>query len=59
VLCFGVKKLSDEDYESFKNKYDAIRAKKTKTREDDLEKLYDRMEQGLKYIGVTAIEDKL
>ena len=54
-----MKKLTDEEYESFKEKYDGIRARKDKGREEDLLKLYDKMEQDLKYIGVSAIEDKL
>lgn len=59
VLVFGVKKLENDQYEAFKEKYDSIRIKKHKNKEDDLNKLYDKMEQGLKYIGCTAIEDKL
>jgi len=59
VLVFGVKKLTREEYDSFSEKYDFIRSKKVKTREEDLNKLYDKMESGLKYIGCTAIEDKL
>ena len=59
MLVFGVKKLEHEQYEAFKEKYDNIRIKKHKNKEDDLNRLYDKMEQGLKYIGCTAIEDKL
>lgn len=59
VLVFGVKKLDEEEYQKFSEKYDNIRVKKHKGKEDDLLKLYDKMEQGLKYIGCTAIEDKL
>lgn len=59
VLVFGVKKLDEEEYQKFSEKYDSIWVKKHKGKEDDLLKLYDKMEQGLKYIGCTAIEDKL
>jgi magnesium-transporting ATPase (P-type) len=59
VLVFAFKSMTEEEYNDFKNKYDTIRTKKVKSKEEDLMKLYDKMEQGLKYIGCTAIEDKL
>ena len=59
VLVFGIRLLQPVDYQDFKRKYDEIRTTKSKTRDEDLDKLYDKMEQGLKYIGCTAIEDRL
>lgn len=59
VLCFGVKKLEDSEYEDFRIKYEEIRSSKSKGKDEELYKLYDKMEQDLKYIGISAIEDKL
>jgi len=59
VLCFGVRKLTLGQFEEFKEKHEAIRRQKGKDQKDKMLRLFDTMEQDLKYIGISAIEDKL
>ena len=59
VLIIGYKELSDQDLNDFLNKYNKIKSSKSKTREEDLNKLFDNMEDKLELTGCTAIEDKL
>ena len=51
--------MEEADYDKFRRKYDQIRSKKGKNRDEELNKLYDKWEQEFKYIGVSAIEDQL
>lgn len=59
VLIVAFKEISKDDYKNFMAKYDKIRSSKSKTREEEMLKLYDNMETKFNLIGCTAIEDKL
>ena len=57
VICF--REISEEKYKTFSDKYDQLRLSKSKTKDDDIDKLFDEIERNLTLIGWTAIEDKL
>lgn len=59
VLIIGYKELTEEQLDDFMTKFNKIKSSKSKTREEDLNKLFDNMEDKLELIGCTAIEDKL
>lgn len=59
VLVIGCRELSQKEFDKFSMKYDKIRTSKSKTKDEELDKLYDDMERNLHLIGCTAIEDKL
>ena len=57
IICF--KEIEKEKYKDFSDKYDKLRVSKSKTKDEDINKLFDEMERNLTLIGCTAIEDKL
>jgi phospholipid-transporting ATPase len=62
VLVIGYKEISDKEFMKFSDKFDKIRTNKAikqKSKESELDKLFDDMEKNLLLIGCTAIEDKL
>lgn len=59
VLVIAVRQLTEDEFLKFQIKYDEVRSSKSKEKDDMLDRLYDKYEQNLKYIGVSAIEDKL
>ena len=58
TLVVGRKELTDDEFREWKAEYDAAKNDIVE-REPRLEAAAERVEQGMEYIGVTAIEDKL
>ena len=58
TLVVGRKYLTDDEFREWKVEYDAAK-NEIEEREAWLEKAAESVEQGMEYIGVTAIEDKL
>ena len=59
VLIVGGKKISSSDYAHYKSELDRALGQKAEEREYALARLYGQLECDLKFIGSTAIEDKL
>lgn len=59
VLLIGGKKLEVDEYREYKKELDRILVLKGDERDTKLNQLYSSLEKNLKYIGSTAIEDKL
>jgi phospholipid-transporting ATPase len=57
IICY--KEISEQEYQEFTEKYDALRTSKAKNREEEILKLFDDVEKNFTLIGCTAIEDKL
>lgn len=52
--------IGEREFIEYANKYDALKkAAGDPLKEDKINKIFDDMEQGLEYVGCTAIEDKL
>ena len=49
VICF--REISEEKYKAFSDKYDQLRLSKSKTKDDDIDKLFDEIERNLTLIG--------
>jgi phospholipid-translocating ATPase len=59
TLVVGQKILSQKDFERFDREYHELKISTASDKELRLNKLYDEYERDLKYVGSTAIEDKL
>ncbi|EGR27708.1 phospholipid-translocating p-type flippase family protein, putative [Ichthyophthirius multifiliis] len=57
TLMMAMKIISEDEYLSFKSKYNSFAD--SKNREEDVKKLADEIENDLILIGATAVEDKL
>ncbi|KIM33227.1 hypothetical protein M408DRAFT_61361 [Serendipita vermifera MAFF 305830] len=58
TLCLAYKIIPEEEYEEWSHRYHEATIA-LDNREDEIEKVSDEMERGLKLLGATAIEDKL
>ena len=59
TLVMAERRVSPEEYSRFKKFYDDLMVSTGMSKEGKLMQLYDSMEQKLRYLGCTAIEDKL
>ncbi|CDW75337.1 p-type atpase [Stylonychia lemnae] len=59
TLMLTKRTINREEYQNFKNIYQQIQESSSFNKEQRLAQLYEAMEQKLRYIGCTAIEDKL
>lgn len=59
TLLVGSRNISKPEYDEFKRLYRKLQQQIGPQKEDSLFSLYDSMEQKLRYIGCSAIEDKL
>jgi magnesium-transporting ATPase (P-type) len=55
----GKKAMSVFEYNFFATKFQELKTSTEADKEERLNKLFDSMEQGLTFIGASAIEDKL
>ncbi len=55
----GQKRLSVKEYEKFEREYSELKISTYSDKDSKLNRLYDEYERDLKYVGSTAIEDKL
>jgi phospholipid-translocating ATPase len=58
TLCLAYKVIPEEEYDEWSHRYHEATVA-LDDREDEIEKVSDEMEQGLRLLGATAIEDKL
>lgn len=58
TLCIAQKTLGEEEYQEWSRDHD-LAAQALQNRDDRLEEVSDRIEQGLTLLGGTAIEDRL
>ena len=58
TLCLAKKELDDKYYENWKERFH-IASTSMENREEKVDAVYEEIEQNLKLIGATAIEDKL
>lgn len=58
TLCIAQREISEEEYQAWNADHE-IAASSVEDREDKLEAVSDRIEQGLTLLGGTAIEDRL
>ncbi|KAJ8683561.1 hypothetical protein QAD02_019353 [Eretmocerus hayati] len=59
TLVFGFKKFTKEEYKKIDNEINEIRQTMGPERQLCIERTYDMIENGLKLLGVTAVEDRL
>jgi magnesium-transporting ATPase (P-type) len=59
TLVMAERNISPEEYKQFIKIYKELSLASSVKREEKLNELYDTMEQKLRYIGCSAIEDKL
>ena len=59
TLVFGERHLGLAEFNKFTKDYQRIKTSNDADKEQQLLDLFDILEQGLNYIGSTAIEDKL
>lgn len=55
----GKRKLTEDEYKSFAEKFQKLKISGDKNKEAKLNELYDKMEKNLRFVGASAIEDKL
>lgn len=53
------KDVSSGEFQSFMDQFTRIKTSVDPKKDKKLEELFDKMEQGLSYVGASAIEDKL
>jgi phospholipid-translocating ATPase len=58
TLCLAYKVIPEAEYDEWSHRYHEATVT-LEDREDAIEKVSDEMEQGLRLLGATAIEDKL
>lgn len=59
TLLFAQRSIIKEEYQTFKRLYNNLQMSSNPSKESKLFELYDQMEQKLRYVGCSAIEDKL
>lgn len=59
TLVVGQKYLSQAEYDSLEKEFSYLKISSSADKDKRLNKLYDVYERDLKYVGSTAIEDKL
>lgn len=59
TLIISSRSIQKDEYIKFKKVYKQVQAQIGPTKEQTLMQIYDSMEQNLRYIGCSAIEDKL
>mmetsp|Transcript_28576 Transcript_28576/g.27561 ORF Transcript_28576/g.27561 Transcript_28576/m.27561 type:complete len:171 (+) Transcript_28576:1793-2305(+) len=59
TLVMGERQLLAKEYEEFEAQYQMLRTSTDPDKDQKLNELFDRMEQGLTFVGASAIEDKL
>ena len=59
TLIISSRSIQKDEYVKFKKVYKQVQAQIGPTKEQTLMQIYDSMEQNLRYIGCSAIEDKL
>ena len=59
TLVVAQKYISEADYKRFDSDLHDIKTSDSTDKDEQLEALYNSYEQGLQYVGATAIEDKL
>lgn len=59
TLMMAKRNIVEEEFQTFNEIYNELKTSFDESKEDKLCALYDAMEQKLRYLGCTAIEDKL
>lgn len=59
TLVMAKKEISQQEFTTLKDKLDTLESSSFSNKEEQIFELYDKFEQGLSYIGASAIEDKL
>jgi phospholipid-transporting ATPase len=59
TLIIASRSIQKDEYVKFKKVYKQVQAQIGPTKEQTLMQIFDSMEQNLRYIGCSAIEDKL
>lgn len=59
TLVFSQREMSEKEYKDFYAQYDSIKTSGSPDKDQQLEQLYDSMENNLTYLGSSAIEDML
>ena len=59
TLVMAKKEISQHEFTTLKDKLDTLESSSFSNKEEQIFDLYDKFEQGLSYIGASAIEDKL
>ena len=55
----GKKSMTKSDFKIFSDEFQRLKTSSAADKEDQLNNLFDSMEQDLTYLGSSAIEDKL
>jgi magnesium-transporting ATPase (P-type) len=60
TLVMAQRVIGEREFIEYANKHDSLKkAAGDPLKEEKINKMFDDMEQGLEYVGCTAIEDKL
>ena len=59
TLIMGQKIISNEDLKDFMSSYENLKVSNEKYKDSKINKMFDKMEKNLDYVGISAIEDKL
>ena len=59
TLCMAKKKITREEVENILKDFKKINTSTSKDKNEELFKLYTKIEKGFNFVGASAIEDKL
>jgi phospholipid-translocating ATPase len=59
TLIIAMRRITNEEYQNFAKKFYSLKTSNFKDKEKKLNELFDGFEKSLRFLGCSAIEDKL